>query len=208
MKRLGRNTVAISQSSTYNFYVIKRSVRNIYHDETPWRINMNIRYGIIDDAKMLSELGAKTFYDSFARDNTPENIAIYLKKSFSIDIQKTELSNPEIVFLIAEMEGIPIGYVKLNLNHDHDSQIDPKAMELERIYAEQEYIGKGVGKELMQACRNEAKQRGCDRIWLGVWEKNPRAIGFYKKWGFKEVGTHLFMLGNDPQKDFILELEL
>ena len=169
---------------------------------------MNIRYGTLADAKLLAEIGAKTFYDAFAKDNTPENIALYLEKSFSPEIQLAQLSDPEIVFLIAELEGKPVGFAKLNLNHDHNSQENPKTLELERIYAIQEFIGKGVGKELMQACIDEARKRGCDSIWLGVWEKNPRAIVFYKKWGFKEIGTHVFNLGNDPQMDYIMDLEL
>jgi len=169
---------------------------------------MNIRYGTTDDAKMLSELGAKTFYDAFAKDNTPENISLYIKNSFSTEIQLNELSRPDIIFLIAELEDEPVGYAKLKMNSDNESVKGTKVVEIERIYASQAYIGKGVGKELMKACINEARQRGCDSVWLGVWEKNPRAVDFYTKWGFKEVSTHIFMLGDDPQRDFIMELNL
>ena len=169
---------------------------------------MNIRYGNRWDAKLLSGLGAKTFYDSFVEVNTPENIALYLKQSFSEEIQSAQLSDPETVFLIAELDGSPVGYVKLNLNRDYDSQMNPKTLEIERIYAVKEFVGKGVGSQLMQACVDEARQRGCNSIWLGVWEKNPRAIRFYKKWGFQEIGMHTFMLGNDPQTDYIMELRL
>lgn len=169
---------------------------------------MNIRYGNTEDATMLAELGAKTFYETFAKDNTPENISLYMKKSFSKEIQLNELSKPDIIFLIVELEDEPVGYAKLKMNSNDESVKGTEVMEIERIYASQEYIGKGIGKELMKACINEARQRGCDSIWLGVWEKNQRAIDFYKKWGFKEVGTHVFMLGDDPQWDFVMELEL
>jgi diamine N-acetyltransferase len=169
---------------------------------------VNIRYGNTDDVVLLSELGAKTFYDTFAKDNTPENIKAYLKKSFSPEIQLTELADPNIIFLIAELDGIPIGYAKLRMNSKDESVKGKKPIELERIYSIQEYLGKGIGKELMKASIREAKERGCDSIWLGVWEKNKRAIDFYRKWGFKEVGTHIFKLGDDPQNDFVMELEL
>lgn len=169
---------------------------------------MNIRYGTTDDAQMLAELGARTFYDTFAKDNTPANIAAYIKESFSPEIQLNELSDPHIIFLIAEFDEIPIGYAKLKMNSKDESVKGRKLLELERIYASPEYLGKGVGKELMKASINEARQRGCDSIWLGVWEKNQRAIDFYKKWGFKEAGTHVFKLGDDPQNDFVMELEL
>jgi len=169
---------------------------------------MKIRYGNISDASMLFELGAKTFIDTFARDNTPENISLYMEGSFSREIQLNELSQPNIMFLIAELENQPVGYAKLRMNSHEESVKGTKVIEIERIYAAQEYIGRGGGKELMRACINEARRRGLDSVWLGVWEKNQRAIDFYTKWGFKEVGTHLFMLGNEPQRDFIMELEL
>ena len=169
---------------------------------------MKVRYGTTDDVKMLSELGAKTFYDTFAKDNTPENIDAYMKRSFSTEIQLNELSDHNIIFLIAELEGEPVGYAKLKLDNKSESIKETNTIEIERIYSLHEYIGKGVGKELMLAAINEAKQKDCNSIWLGVWEKNPRAINFYKKWGFREVGTHTFMLGDDPQRDLIMELNL
>jgi len=157
---------------------------------------------------MLSELGARTFYDTFAKDNTPDNLDAYLKKSFSAEIQFRELSEPDVIFLIAESEGIAIGYVQLVMNSKDESIRGINPLEIRRIYASQEYLGRGVGKELMQATISEARRRSCDCIWLGVWEKNQRARDFYKKWGFREVGTHVFSVGDDPQNDFVMELEL
>ena len=115
---------------------------------------------------------------------------------------------PENIFLIAEAENTPIGFAQLVMDSKDESIRGIKTLEVRRIYATQEQIGKGVGKALMTASIEEAKQRGCDSIWLGVWEKNPRAIAFYRKWGFQEVGTHIFVLGDDPQRDFIMELVL
>jgi len=157
---------------------------------------------------MLSELGAKTFYDTFAKDNTPEDMALYLKNSFSQEIQFAELSAPENIFLIIEAENTPVGFVQLIMDSREELIKGTKPLEVRRIYAAREFIGKGVGKELMSASIEEAKHRGCDCVWLGVWEKNPRAIAFYKKWGFQEVGTHVFTVGNDPQTDLIMELML
>lgn len=169
---------------------------------------MNIRYGTTSDAHMLAELGARTFFDTFAKDNTPENMTAYLQASFSPDIQFRELSSEENIFLIAEAEDIAVGFAQLVMNSGEEALVGLMPMEIRRIYAVQEYIGKGVGRELMSASIEEARQRGCDSIWLGVWEKNLRAIAFYKKWGFQEVGTHIFQVGDDLQKDYIMELML
>ena len=96
---------------------------------------MNIRYGTTDDAKMLSELGAKTFYDTFAKDNTPENISLYIKKSFSTEVQFNELSDSNIIFLIVELENKPVGYAKLKLDSKIESIMGTNTMEIERIYS-------------------------------------------------------------------------
>jgi ribosomal protein S18 acetylase RimI-like enzyme len=169
---------------------------------------MRTRYGTMDDAEMLSELGKRTFYDTFAGDNTPENMDLYLKKSFSPEIQRDELSQPDVVFLIVEAEGRPIGYAQLILNSTAEAIQGARPLELRRIYTLREYLGQGVGKELMLATLREAKARGCDCVWLGVWEKNQVAIEFYRKWGFRVVSTHVFSLGDDPQTDFLMELRL
>lgn len=169
---------------------------------------MQIRYATTADAEMLAKLGAQTFFDTFAKDNTPENMAAHLKASFSPDIQRQQLSSPNNILLIAEADQVPVGFAQLVIGSSEESLQGSRTLEVRRIYALQEYLGKGVGKELMAAAIQEARQRGCDSIWLGVWEKNPRAIAFYKKWGFQEVGTHVFQLGDDPQTDFIMELML
>lgn len=169
---------------------------------------MNIRYANSHDAAMLAEMGAKTFYDTFAKDNTPENMKLHLKNSFSPEIQLNELAQVDNIFLIVEEKNKSIGYAQLIVNSKEEFLKGKSPLEIRRIYASREYIGKGVGKELMNASLTEAQKRGCDCVWLGVWEKNPRAIDFYKKWGFIEVGTHVFTLGDDPQTDFIMELML
>jgi GNAT superfamily N-acetyltransferase len=157
---------------------------------------------------MLAELMAKTFYDTFAKDNTAEDMRVHLETSYSPEIQLAELSSPDHVFLIAEAEGMPVGFAQLILGSVEESIHGSKPAEVRRIYVTKEYIGKGVGKELIQAAIGESKGRGCECLWLGVWEKNPHAIEFYKKWGFREVGSHVFMVGNDPQTDYIMELHL
>jgi RimJ/RimL family protein N-acetyltransferase len=53
-----------------------------------------------------------------------------------------------------------------------------------------------------------AHELGGRTLWLGVWERNPRAIAFYEKCGFRDVGSHDFWVGNDCQTDRIMVTEL
>ena len=171
-------------------------------------MSVKIRSANKNDITSLTSIGYKTFYDTFAQHNTQENMLLYLMQSFNIEKQTLEINEPQTIFLLAEIEDSVVGYVKLKGNNSCDGIKGTKPIELERIYTLQEYIGKGIGAELMNASIKEAKERGFDSIWLGVWENNERAIRFYEKLGFSVVGSHIFMLGNDKQNDFIMELAL
>jgi ribosomal protein S18 acetylase RimI-like enzyme len=153
---------------------------------------------------LLAEMGARTFYDTFAKDNTPADITSYLAASFSPGKQADELADPANIFLIAEIEDIPAGYARLRLSSPPPAITGIKPIEIVRFYSVQSWIGRGVGAALMSACLSIAHQNGCDTIWLDVWEHNPRAIAFYRKWGFAIVGRQAFQLGSDLQNDLLM----
>jgi ribosomal protein S18 acetylase RimI-like enzyme len=167
-------------------------------------VTISIRQATTHDNTLLAELGAETFYDSFAADNTPENVTAYLAASFSPDKQAAELADVHSKVLIAEIEGEVCGYARVKFGDAPPAVKGQKPMEIVRFYARKRWIGQGVGPQLMRSCLDEAQNAGCDVVWLGVWKKNPRAIAFYRKWGFVEVGTQTFQVGDDLQHDFIM----
>ena len=164
----------------------------------------NVRYGTSADNILLAELGRETFYDTFAEQNTAEDMSAYLSATFSPEKQAGELSDPNSRFLILEEEGRIAGFAQIYFGSTSEGVKAQNPMEIVRIYARKVWIGKGIGAQLMQTCLKEAERAGCDVVWLGVWEKNPRAIAFYQKWGFEKVGTHVFQVGSDPQRDFVM----
>jgi GNAT superfamily N-acetyltransferase len=157
------------------------------------------------DNILLAEMGARTFEDTYAKDNTPEDIAAYQAASFSPEIQAGKLADPSTAFIIADADGTPAGYAQLNFKGAPVEITGRQAVEIERIYSDKLWIGQGVGAALMRACLALATEKGCDVIWLGVWEHNSRAIAFYTKWGFKIVGSHVFVLGRDVQNDYLMQ---
>ncbi len=98
-----------------------------------------------------------------------------------------------------------MGYAMLRSGNALSDVTGNKPIELVRLYVSRESLGSGVGAALMEACIAEAKRRGYKTLWLGVWEHNRRALAFYRKWNFHEVGTHVFQLGNDPQTDILMQ---
>ncbi len=171
---------------------------------------ITIRQATPDDAKLLTDLSYTTFWDAFAHHpkNAPDDLAYYMRQAFNIEQINQELADPQAIFLIAEIDGKPAGYAKLITGSIEDGITAMRPIELSRLYSHQEYLGKGVGQNLMEACFDRADKDGRDVMWLGVWEYNPRAQRFYEKNGFRVVGKHTFVLGTDPQTDLLMQKEI
>jgi diamine N-acetyltransferase len=171
-------------------------------------MSITIRKVLVGDVEQLATISAKTFYDAFAKDNTEENMHKHLKEYYSIEKLSAELNDPLAVFLFAMDDEEIVGYVKISEHQKPEAKDLHEPIELERIYSLQSMIGKGVGKALMQSVINYAVEKGKKTIWLGVWQHNPTAIAFYKKWGFEIFGDHVFAVGDDPQMDWLMKKTL
>ena len=170
--------------------------------------DVTIRRAGPEDAGLLAELGARTFSETFAADNSPEDMAAYLAASFNPAQQTAELNDHASTFFIAEVGARAAGYAHLHAGEAAEGVEGPRPVELVRLYVSREWLGRGVGEALMRACVDGARRAGHETIWLGVWERNGRAQAFYRKWDFRAVGEHLFHLGSDPQRDILMERAL
>jgi diamine N-acetyltransferase len=169
---------------------------------------ITIRIAASGDVPLLIELGVKTFYDTFAELNSKSDMDLYLQANFSEERVMSEVDDANNTFLVAEFNGKPAGYAKLRKSPSPEELKGQNVIELERLYAMREFIGKSVGKRLMDGCLSFAKEQGYATVWLGVWEHNHRAIAFYEKCGFKKFGTHPFMLGTDLQTDNMMKKDI
>lgn len=170
--------------------------------------SIQIKKVSLSDIRKLQKLGRETFFETFAESNSADNMKMYLEEAFSDRKLRSELENPNSKFYFAESEGEPIGYLKVNFGDSQTEQKKASSFEIERIYVLKDYHGKTVGQLLFEKAIQLAHEKQVDFVWLGVWEKNPRAISFYKKNGFAEFGRHIFKLGDDEQTDIMMKLEL
>jgi len=172
---------------------------SMYHPE------IIIRLAKENDAELVADLSRQTFYESFAGDNTKENMDKFMNEQFTKEKLINEVQQPWHLFFLAYIKDEPVGYVKLR-DGSVPLQLDARScLEIARIYSVQKTIGRGVGKKLMQTCHDIAKQQGKKILWLGVWEANQRAIDFYTKWGFEKFGDQKFVLGDDIQTDWLMK---
>ena len=167
-----------------------------------------IRECTAEDLDVLYAISRETYRDTFAQLNTPENMRAYLEEAFNAEKLSCELTDKNSSFYFLISGGKLAGYLKLNEAPVQTDINDPDSIELERIYVKSGFQGGGLGGALMDKVVGEASARGKSYIWLGVWEKNEKALRFYRKSGFHEMGTHSFVMGDEEQKDFILKRDI
>jgi ribosomal protein S18 acetylase RimI-like enzyme len=168
-------------------------------------MNLTIRKASKADAELIATISRQTFYETFAAQNNPEDIEKFMNEQFTQPALMEEVGAEGNTFLLAYLENEIAGYVRLREGEMVPELKSNNIIEIARLYAVTHMIGKGIGKALMQAAIDVAKEKGKEIIWLGVWEKNSRAISFYQQWGFEKFGVHDFILGNDIQQDWLMK---
>lgn len=169
---------------------------------------VQIKLATTNNVLELQKISTQTFLETFADVNSASDMKQYLNKAMTVAQLKLELKNTESKFYFAIQNQAIIGYLKINIGHAQTENFNRDAFEIERIYVLKDYLGKQVGKLLFDTAINLAKKLQKKTIWLGVWEKNERAINFYQKNGFIKFDSHEFKLGNDIQTDILMVLEL
>lgn len=156
------------------------------------------------DASRLSDLAERSFRDTFSAANTQEDMDSHCRSHFSEEIQSREIADEHMITLLSERNGELAGFSQLRWGEAPPCVAGARPAEILRLYVAKKWHGRGVAQELMAESLSVMRERDVDQAWLGVWEHNPRAIAFYRKLGFSEVGEQVFQLGADPQRDLIM----
>ncbi len=168
-------------------------------------MNITIREATKKEAVLIADLSQRTFLETFTTSNTEENMHKFLHEQFTRGKLIVEVGQPNLQYFLAYVGHQIAGYVKLREGMQPEAIKKENGLEIARLYASKEFIGKGIGKALMEQSIEVAKGKNKQVIWLGVWEKNSRAIKFYQDWGFIKCGEHDFLLGNDLQTDWLMK---
>ncbi len=153
-------------------------------------------------------ISRRIFQNAFAHLNTEKNMTNYMDRAFAPEQLSKELEHPGSSFYFLRVNGGIAGYLKLNEAAAQSDLHDPESLEIERIYVDDAFQGQGLGARLIEFTKEQARARGLQRIWLGVWEKNPAAIRFYERHGFYLFGSHPFVFGDEVQTDLLMKHEL
>lgn len=170
--------------------------------------NVRIRAASEGDAAALAQLAEQTFRDTFAESNSAENMQRHCEASYGEQLQLAEIRSPEMETWLVEDGSRLVAYAQLRRGTAPAVVSARHPIEIQRFYVLADAHGRGVARALMEQVFARAVQLSADVVWLGVWERNPRAIAFYRKWEFEVVGEHVFKLGDDPQRDLLMRRAL
>lgn len=163
-----------------------------------------IRRGEVRDAAALAAFAARTFTETFAADNSPDDLRAHLAATYGVQQQSAELADPNVITLLAETGGELVAYAQVRRNQPPPSVTHAAPIELHRFYVDHKAHGTGLAATLIAEARSAAIELGGRHLWLGVWERNARAIAFYGKSGFIDVGSTLYLVGTDRQTDRVM----
>lgn len=168
---------------------------------------ISIRKAKSEDLGDLLHMARTAFLQAFTAGNKPENVTAYLNEAFTLERFEREMSESASDFFVSEKAGEIIGYVKVNQVPTQTDVHDPDSLEISRLYVLEDFLGLGVGKDLLDFALDFAKQNRKKYLWLGVWEHNARAIRFYEKNGLRIFGSHPFPFGDEIQTDFLMRID-
>jgi GNAT superfamily N-acetyltransferase len=148
----------------------------------------SIRLARPDDALCIAVLGAQVFLDTYATDGIRPSLAREVLANFSVEATSQVLADASTAVLLAEHDGHLIGFAQTSERRPHELFADASAAELRRLYVQERFTGQGIGKQLLAQAERLLAARGAGTMWLTAWVGNARALAFYPRQGYEELG--------------------
>ena len=167
-----------------------------------------IRHATTDDVDLLCHLGTTTFRETYRPISDAAEIEDYVGRQFTPAKVGAWLGDPRARTLLAFAAGAPAGYAHVRAAPVPACVADRQAIELSRLYLLASAQGTGLGGALMDAALAQVAALGGRTVWLGAYDRNVKALAFYARRGFVQVGTHAFEFGGQVYADPVLTRSL
>ncbi|MDR7298126.1 ribosomal protein S18 acetylase RimI-like enzyme [Pelomonas aquatica] len=162
---------------------------------------LTIRQATPEDAALLASFATRAFTDTYRGLDDPQEIADYVAEHFTPEVVAGVIEDPACATLLAWVGEQLAGYAIVRAEPAPGCVAGPAPLQLWRLYLGEGFIGLGLGSQLMAAVHAEARKRGAQTLWLGVYDRNLRAVAFYKRFGFVQVGGKEFLFGGRTYLD-------
>jgi GNAT superfamily N-acetyltransferase len=153
-------------------------------------------------------ISRQTFSDTYGATHAAAVVARHVAERFDDAQLRAELADPLRTVLAVMHAGHWVAYAVLRSGSAPVELTGRHPVEMERFYVDRAWHGGGVAAPLMAAGLDAARQQGCEVAWLGVWEQNSRAIRFYTRCGFADVGRTTYLFDGHAENDVVMATPL
>ena len=158
---------------------------------------------------VLALLGRLTYAESHGHFIDDKNDLLkHLDENFSVSKTKQDINNPKNLFYLIYVDDLPVGYAKLVIKGKHKSIASQNNCRLEKIYILNDFIPLKIGQQFLTFVEEKAKALQLDTIWLSVYIKNNRAIRFYERNEYKNVGELNFIVNGKSYENIVFSKKL
>jgi GNAT superfamily N-acetyltransferase len=160
----------------------------------PFPDDVQLRPASPADALCLGALATQVFYDTYATEGINPTFAREALARFSTETLAAEIAAANSEFVVAERREFVIGFARLLHGERHELVKAEPSCELDRLYVQERFTGAGLGRRLLQAAEARAAARGAGALWLTAWVGNARALAFYPRCGYRDVGSTPYVI--------------
>ncbi len=169
---------------------------------------VSLRAAAAADSDCLAVLGTQVWLDTYATDGIRATIATEVLQSFSPRTIEALIAEPAVTFVLAESSEHLIGFAQWTTGTRHARVNSVNPAELKRLYVQERFAGRGVGTLMLQASERAARSQGVDALWLQAWVHNDRALRFYAKHAYVDLGSTEFRMGDEVHENRVLAKQL
>lgn len=165
---------------------------------------ITIRAARADDALCLGMLSTQVFLHTYSRHGIRPALAREALASHSIACYEGLLVDPDKTILVAECAGHMVALSLVDNAARLEGQPGVAAAKLEHLYVQEPFTGRGIGRDLLRHAEKAAAARGAEMLWLTSWVGNARALSFYPRCGYDDLGetTYTFEGESHPNRLF------
>ncbi len=155
------------------------------------------------DSQLLSVLFKTVYINTYGSEGVTYEFANFIETQFSSHTIKSRVDGTASSLWVAKYKDNPVGAIQVEYTNPcpMNQAIIP---EINKLYILRDFFGKGIGQKLMQLAESHLKKNGYDRVWLWVLESNLRAIDFYNKQGYMDIGTAYFQMSQNRYKNKVM----
>ncbi len=166
---------------------------------------LEARPASVADAETISIIADSVFREAYrSAFDSEKQVEDFIASNFTPSVITAELEAGHVWYSIGLVNGFAAGFIKLESTEPPACVGCRSAIELAKLYVLPPFHGCGIANELMQQGLDHASRSGATQVWLCVWEKNARAIAFYRRWGFETVGEMEFVWSGVLFRDAVM----